>query len=84
MGNENQYKADFIREFGNLFLKYGDGHGETLGIHHTELTPDGEYVRVYWWQSDTPEHWDKCAYTTVCVACDSLGAMVYDIMKKIL
>lgn len=75
MAKANQYQKDFIREFGDLLVKYGEPHHESLGVHHMELTEDGEYVRVWW--NDT----DK---TTVCVACDSLGAMVYDIMKRIL
>lgn len=73
----NQYQKDFIREFGNLFVKYGEGHGETLGIHHMELSDDGEYVEVYY--GDDGKYGRE-----ICVACDSLGAMVYDIMKRIL
>lgn len=72
-----QYKADFIREFGELMVKYGKPHHESLGIHHMELSEDGEYVEVYY--GENGEYGRE-----VCVACDSLGAMVYDIMRRIL
>ena len=77
MENKNQYKQDFLNGFCDLLRTYGTPHYEDLGIDHMELTEDAEYVRVYW-----DEYGDN--YTTVCVACDSLGAMVYDIMKRIL
>ena len=77
MANAKQYQKDFIREFGNLFVKYGDGHGESLGIHHMELSEDGEWVYVFYGENGEYKK-------EICVACDSLGAMVYDIMKRIL
>lgn len=80
MTNAEQYQKDFIREFGELLVKYGEPHHESLGIHHMELSEDGEYVHVYWDNDGDTE----MNHTSVCVACDSLGAMVYDIMKRIL
>lgn len=80
MKNAKQYQKDFIREFGELLVKYGEPHYESLGVHHMELSEDGEYVHVYWANDGDRD----MNHTSVCVACDSLGAMVYDIMKRIL
>ena len=77
MPEKYQYKQDFLNEFVELLHKYGVPHYEGLGIEKLELTDDAEYVRVHWDDSGTN-------YRTVCVACDSLGAMVYDIMRRIL
>ena len=74
MREDIQYRADFVRELGELFVKHGEKHYETYGIKRMELTEDGNHVRVFWNEDD---------YTEVDVTCDSLVAIVYDVWKKI-
>ena len=77
---EDQYRADFIKEFGELLVKHG-GKYESCGVHHArpmELLPDGITVRVYWENGEAdPDKWYD-----VNVNGDALLFCIYDICRQ--
>ena len=78
MKNRYHYRECFIREFGELLVKYGKPHYETMGVARMELVDDGNTVRVWWDNGDE----EPDSYRDVNVAGDSLLFCIHDIIRQ--
>lgn len=68
------YRADFVREFGKLFMTDSAiNHGESHGVIGMDMDEENEIVTVHF----------RGGYTKqVNVTADSLSAMAYDIIRN--
>lgn len=68
------YRADFVREFGKLFMTDGArSHYESHGVVGMEMDEDNEVVTIYF---------NGGGIRRVNVRGDSLSAIAYDVIRN--